>query len=289
VASTRITPTILVTNTANANLDIVLTRVKYLLGLAEFLPLKKGCWSPSGNRNVHRKNLHRTQVEGFRYRDRGLSRSMEARMTDTMSFSAFGRGKNLALLQDFHSPQSPENAKSLGSYVKAPSPRALPRSVSRTSDESLVRRSLEVQPSSFDLNDEELSEPSVAEEAKPRLVTRDPSWQWEYSSDRVGVYDIASRRVRIARYRERRKQLSFHKVRYSARSNICQKRQRVGGRFVKTEQIIRADREALMHPNAPLRTSKKSSSSSSPDDASLVAVAELMVELSQRLASPHQS
>jgi hypothetical protein len=59
---------------------------------------------------------------------------------------------------------------------------------------------------------------------------------WEYSSDHVGDYDIPSRTARLERYQTKRKELTFRKVRYAARSEICLQRKRVGGRFVTSTE-----------------------------------------------------
>jgi len=200
-----------------------------------------------------------------------------------------------------NAPTSPENSR-FSSTSNAPSPRTLPRSLSRSSEDEERRirgnssssaisglSSYSVTSSSTSdweiVNNKSLSAHASHQNENnnnsKRIALRPPDWNWEYSSDRIGIYDLPSRRARIEKYREKRRHLTFRQVRYSARSNICQKRERVGGRFVKTDRVIRADTQALMHPEAVLRTNKKKLN----DKTELKSVAELMVELSKGLIS----
>ncbi|KAH9253350.1 hypothetical protein BASA81_008701 [Batrachochytrium salamandrivorans] len=61
---------------------------------------------------------------------------------------------------------------------------------------------------------------------------------WQYSTDRIGEYDIPSRIARLERYQAKRRELKFRKVRYAARSEICSQRKRVGGRFVTAAAAV---------------------------------------------------
>lgn len=75
------------------------------------------------------------------------------------------------------------------------------------------------------------SSPPLELESHP-LLPPPTIHSWQYSSDRIGEYDIPSRVARLERYQAKRRELKFRKVRYAARSEICSQRKRVGGRFV---------------------------------------------------------
>lgn len=62
------------------------------------------------------------------------------------------------------------------------------------------------------------------------------------SAYRIGRYTPAERRIRIARYREKRAQRNYNRrVKYDCRKTIADKRVRVQGRFVK-----RAEEQAIV-------------------------------------------
>jgi hypothetical protein len=178
-----------------------------------------------------------------------------------------------------YSPSSPDNAR-LATHANAPSPRAVPRAVSRSSHDDHRRFEDGSNSSSAnsvgDVDDKKLD---LGKSVSEKLKFKPPDYKWEYSGDRVGIYDLSSRKERIQRYREKRLHLCFRQVRYSARSNICQKRERVGGRFVKTDRVIRADTEALMHPEAVLRTTQKRQQ----ERFELASVAEAIVRLREKV------
>lgn len=180
----------------------------------------------------------------------------------------------------FTVPVSPENVKLNTSLSNAPSPRTLPRSLSRTSNDEDRRLGGNSQEGLVKVKKLLIQRTSSSEGRK--APSKPVDWEWEYAQEQVGAYDIDSRRARIEKYREKRKSLTFRKVRYSARSNICQKRERVGGRFVKTNQIIRADSQALMHPDTVQRPAKQPKRAAETTD--LETVAELMIGLSKSMS-----
>jgi len=205
------------------------------------------------------------------------------------------------ILESHSTPTSPETGKILTlnqTATNAPSPRYLPRAVSRSSDEERQLKTQQLTNSQisqqntkknqkinedYDNDNEVHGSPNISsfvQQQQPSSSTKYRNIVWEYSSDRVGIYDLPARRARIEKYREKRRNLTFRKVRYSARSNICQKRERVGGRFVKTTHVIRADTQALMHPEAVLRSKLKKIN----DGSELSSVAEMMVGLSKSAA-----
>ena len=179
-----------------------------------------------------------------------------------------------------------ENIGSFSAYAllaNAPPPKPLPRSISRSSSEELSGSSRKQSSSDFDpliQNDSAIKSPRSDLTHTPKSK----QFEWKYSCDQIGIYDIEERRLRIEQYRQKRKQLNFHQVRYYTRSNICQKRQRVGGRFVKTATIIRADRPSQEAGRSRLGSTSSSSADtlkSENADTDLSLVAETMLRMSR--------
>lgn len=162
--------------------------------------------------------------------------------------------------------------------ANAPSPKALPRSFSRSSGEDATSRL----PFTEVMQNKELLLPSAFLKQEKQATA---PYEWDYSSDFIGAYSVAERRKRIERYRKKRKELNFRQVRYFTRANICQKRERVGGRFVKTAEVIRADKTAREKDKSPKFTRQKISANCQADqmrlDTDVSLIAETMLRMSR--------